>query len=288
LDIDELAGIEYAGHSGATRDCIDAVLRYLQYGETITQVRVLSAASTHALLITYGVGDVAAIKSGFSSGYGGEGPRGFSYILALFHALDVDVIEHVVDEALIARLDASALTRNDIDSIEADRSTARARIHDYIDERHLDQPDHLWRGFPTVIPFAIIDSRLNDLAIEFWQNPDACLLRAYRRLEDAVRDRTGVQLHGSKLFATVFNPSKPLLAWSDGDPQDQAGRMQMFVGAYATYRNPRAHREIEHHSSELLAELLVVNHLFRLESVSRLAQDGIGNGADPNHEPNSS
>ena len=55
------ACIEYHGLPGATRDCLDAVLRLVQYGEVITNVQILTSRGTtvseHCLLLTYGVGD---------------------------------------------------------------------------------------------------------------------------------------------------------------------------------------------------------------------------------------
>ena len=47
-----------------------------------------------------------------------------------------------------------------------------------------------------VVPFAIVDGRLVDLALSFWEEPDHRLVTGYRRLEDIVRERTGLQEHG--------------------------------------------------------------------------------------------
>jgi hypothetical protein len=73
----ENAGIEYVGQPGVSKDCQDAVLRLLQYGDRVTQARILSSSRDHSLLLTVN-GDLVAVKSGFASGYLGEGPRTFS------------------------------------------------------------------------------------------------------------------------------------------------------------------------------------------------------------------
>ena len=79
------AGIEYVGEPGISKDCQDAVLRMLQYGDRITHVRILSSPSDHlkdhCLLLTVNVGDLVAVKSGFATGYIGEGSHTFSYVL---------------------------------------------------------------------------------------------------------------------------------------------------------------------------------------------------------------
>lgn len=231
------------------------------------RVSVLSANRAHALLIRYGVGDLVAVKSGFSSGYGGEGPRGFSYVLNLLDTLGVEIEEYAVDEEVLGRVDASALTNDDITRIENSTPIRPTRWYDYLDEREYDRPGHLWREFPPVIPFAIIDSRITDLAIRFWDNPDSCLLSAYRRLEDTIRRRTGIDEHGARLFSESFSPRNAILKWQ-GSEQEQAGKMSLFTGAYMTYRNPRAHREVKHSAEDQLTEFLLLNHLFRLEAAA--------------------
>src|SRR5258708_29093457 len=51
------ACIEYHGVPGATRDCMNAVLRLIQYGNEITRVQILTPrgapVSEHCLLLTY-------------------------------------------------------------------------------------------------------------------------------------------------------------------------------------------------------------------------------------------
>jgi hypothetical protein len=81
LPIDQPAGIQYVGIAGISKDCQDAVLRFIQFGTRITHVRILSAKTRHCLLLTVEDHDEVAVKSGFATGYGGEGPRRFSYVL---------------------------------------------------------------------------------------------------------------------------------------------------------------------------------------------------------------
>ena len=92
------AGIEYVGVSGISKECQDAVLRLLQFGNKISRAQILSssrvsysgasASGVHCLLLTVESGDVIAVKSGFSSGYRGEGPRTFSEVLQILESGD--------------------------------------------------------------------------------------------------------------------------------------------------------------------------------------------------------
>jgi len=266
---DKLAGIQYAGVGGSSADCKEAVIRFLHH-DRVTRCRILSWEGAHCLLLTMNTGDLVAIKSGFASGYGGEGPHTFSYILQLLDSHRVEIQEFEVDEEFLERVDAAALTNADLDRLERARPERRRHWNDYILEPHWRRADTktLWLDFPAVIPFGVIDPRLIDLALTFWDAPDAKLLIAYRRLEDIVRERTGLRGQGTKLFSQAFLGDTPVLGWLDLDESERAGRAQLFTGTYQAHRNPRAHRQPDEWIDGQLCELLLVNQLYRLEAQS--------------------
>jgi len=275
---EELAGIEYAGIAGASWECQEAVMRLLQCRVDIESVHIISHAgehtSEHALLAKTRIGETTAIKSGFTSGYGGTGPSCFSATLRLLEKYRIEIDEYDVDEDLLRRLDDSALTNSDIITIENARPVRPTRWHNYILDRHYrtKEDDQIFREFEPVIPYAIIDTRINDLAIEFWDNPDDILLKGYRRLEDIIRERTKSTEHGQKLFAKVLNGKEPALYWDGLQESEKSGRANLFIGAYGAHRNPRAHRELKANLHEQLSEFLLLNHLFRLEREALLAE----------------
>ena len=264
----KLAGIEYAGIAGVSHECQEAVMRLLQFRDRITVARILTFSGTHCLLLTINNGDFVAIKSGFGSGYGGEGPRRFSYVIQLLKAHETEINEYDIDRAFIERLDQSALTVADLKKIHETQPVRPTRWHEYISDKHHEQfrDGTLWQEFLPVIPFGIIDSRIADLAVSFWSNPDSRLLAGYRRLEDIVRKRTSISGGGAKLFSQAFGGSAPILRWKKIDDGERTGRVNLFTGAYMAHRNPRAHGEPKgHYYVRLLAEFLLLNHLFLLE-----------------------
>jgi hypothetical protein len=268
-ELDELAGIQYAGLPGISAECQDAVIRLVQCREHVSHARILSHEGTHCLLLTVGVGDLIAIKSGFGSGYGGEGPHAFSYVLQLLETHGAEIDEYFVPEELLDRLDASALRTTDLETLDAARPVRPTRWHDYVLEGDWDtrRTGTTWREFLPVIPFAIIDARLADLALSFWEGPDDKLMTGYRRLEDLIRERTGLTEHGGRLFHQAFLVDSPPLCWNDVDPNEQKGRGQLFGAVYMAFRNPRAHRELKmDYGDAQLAEFLVLNSLFLLEA----------------------
>jgi hypothetical protein len=271
---EELAGIEYVGRDGITKPCQDAILRLLQFGDKIEKIRILSCNGEHGFLITVSPNDLVAVKAGFGSGYKGEGSRRFSYIFSLLCAFDLDTKteEYEVKKGIMDRLSKSALTIGDLAEIQATRPIRPVRFYnDYLWEEHYKDKDEPWKEFPPVIPYAIVDDRIRDLATSFWDDPDKKLLDGYRRLEDTLRNQTGLEEDGSKLFTKIFLDKKPLLTWKGVREGERVGRANLFVGAYQAYRNPRAHHEDKHHDHEQLSEFLLLNHLFKLQKEATLA-----------------
>lgn len=264
----KLAAIQYAGEEGITQACLEAILRLLQYDDRIKEVRVLSAKDKCCLLVYTESSDWVAVKSGFSAGYQGEGPMGFSYILQLLDSFNVEFDEYEIPRAILKRLDQSALTQKDFNLILAARPVRPKRLYEYISDKHFEDAksgDFLDR-FRAVVPFRIVDPRIADLAISFWENPNDKIMTGYKRLEDIVRRRTELELSGSDLFARAFTGESPILTWSSVPKGEQIARGNLFRSAYSAYRNPRAHKEKDEQQDEYLSEFLLLNHLYRAES----------------------
>lgn len=264
----ELAGIQYWGEDGITQECLDAVMRLLQYDDHITKVRVLTDGERYCLLITLGEFDLIAIKSGFSYGYVGEGPREFSHALALFEAHKIEMDEFEVGKDVIRRINDSALIRADLEKIDSLKPVRPLRIYDYIEMRDSDRIKEgtLWQDFRPVVPFAIIDPRIMDLAITFWKHSDANLNDGYRRFEDIVRERTGLENYGHELFKKAFLQEASVLRWEGITNGEKVARANLIMSAFSAHRNPRAHKEKKGHSHDHLSEFLLLNHLYRLEA----------------------
>lgn len=263
--------VQYVGMEGITKECLDALRRLIQYSDPITAARVVSCGHHHAMLLTVGEHDLVAIRSGFASGYLGEGSSGFSSALQLLESQRIEVEEVDVDDACLERLNTAALTESDCDHILKGRPVRPSRFYDYIHFRgpHIEEdPGDIYHRFPVTMPYRIIDGRLMDLALRFNENADAALLTAFRRLEDAVRKRSALDEHGAKLFSQAFGGKQAPLVWKDlGHENEIAGRVNLFTGVYMTHRNPRAHsdRSVETNLEAMLSEFLLVNHLFLLE-----------------------
>lgn len=176
--------------------------------------------------------------------------------------------EFTVDPGFIERFDQSALTRADLANLDNAQASLTPWL-EYINEwdwNRIKEGTLWYYSCLPIMPFAIIDKRIVDLAMSFWEDPDEKILTGYRRLEDVVRERIAVNEHGVKLFTAAFRGSPPRLAWKDCSPSEQEGRTSLFIGAYMAYRNPRAHRELKRDSTASLNEFLLLNQLFLWET----------------------
>lgn len=263
-----LASIQYAGLPGISEACVQAIQRMLQYNDHISSGKLLTNNHDHGLLLVVDEYDKVAVKSGFASGYGGEGPRALARALQLLLEHGVDIEEVDVDRAVLDRLDASCLTARDLEAIDTAQPVRPMRIYDYIYDAtgSAKSLGMHWSKFPAVLPFSIIDRRIADLALRFLEVPNDALLQGFRRLEDIVRQRTESQEHGAKLFSQAFQGDGAKLSWQGVQPSELVGRVNLFTGAYMAHRNPRAHREMSEDMMASLSEFLLLNHLFKLES----------------------
>jgi uncharacterized protein (TIGR02391 family) len=273
IDQNKLAQIEYHGSAGTTESCLMAVSRIIHFGDLINKASLLSyfdgQSGAHSLLLKVNDYTSIAIKSGFSSGYNGEGPRGLSTILKMLIRHNVEIDEYEINSDIHNRIDASCLLISDLELLEEKKPIRPIRYYDYIDDSKLQSEfsnDHLKKYFPPSINFGLLDKRLIDLALDFHENTDHSISSAFRRLEDTIRSRTGLlDENGSKLFTKAFEGENSILYWGNTDNGEHAGKSNLFKAVFSAYRNPRAHREIKSDDHDSLREFMLINELFILE-----------------------
>lgn len=270
------AGIQYHGEAGFSGPCISSVQRIIHFGDVVNSVRILTYegefSNSHCLLIGVGVNTVLAIKSGFTSGYPGEGPRALSYVLALLGQYTENISEYIVKGDVLKRLDRSCLTEEDLASIDSMPPKNPASWYDYIVYHEENSPE-IFGQFPDTLPLSILDERLIKFALEFEGNPDNSIVNAYRLLESTVRDKAGIKHESSvRLFSKAFHGEESVLCWGDIDPGESKGRATLFTSVFMAYRNRRAHRSPEVNKSNDVREFLLINQLFVLEKESFLRE----------------
>lgn len=269
----ERASLHYVGICGATSSCVDGVLRYVQYGDKLGSAALLTHSCEHAFLLTINNGEQVAVKSGFTSGYRGTGPRGLAFVLTVLERHGCEIEEFLVGRDFLNRLNTTSLLESDLDYIQRANPVRPLNWHEYVFAVDPEYKNHYGRirsHYPEVMPFGLIDQRVEDLAIEFFDDQDRAISIGYRRLEDVVRRRTGVEsVSGVKLFSKAFNGEDSILTWDTVDPAEQKGMAALFSGAWMAFRNNRAHREKPSRNSSPLREFYLLNELFVLESKAK-------------------
>lgn len=260
--------VEYWGNQGITQTCLMSLCNLIQTHSDLTYALLLTNEQTHAFIIKDENESFYVIRSRFTSGYMGEGPRGLATALTLLKRHEIETEEILVSSKILRKTNNSTLNDSEIELLFKQEIIRPIRLHDYIYPftKEVSETHKRKRYYPLELPYSILDDRIFDLALLFKHDPDSALLKAYKRLEDIIRDRTDLTEHSSKLFSQAFQGDNALLTWNVPDIGEIKGRTNLFTGTYMAFRNARAHRESTENYAQMFREFLLVNELYLLES----------------------
>lgn len=111
--------IKYEGSTRATQYCIDDFMKRLYGSRKITDMTILTCEKYHALMLCFENRDIVVfIKSGLTSGYSGEGPKGTSLIIRLAKEAGITIKELKATTSLFKRINSSRATVKDVEFIK--------------------------------------------------------------------------------------------------------------------------------------------------------------------------
>lgn len=106
-------------YEGSTRYCIDDFMKHLYGSRKITDMTILTCKNYHALMLCFENQDyIVFIKSGLTSGYSGEGPKGTSLIIRLAEEAGIIIKELKAAPSLFKRINSSRTTVKDVEFIK--------------------------------------------------------------------------------------------------------------------------------------------------------------------------
>lgn len=267
--LSETPVVDYVNGERTSRGALQALMNALQLQPAVTKVWLLTTDYDHALIVVYQDDKYIAIQGGLSSGRPSEGTKTLSKALAFIDSLGLSIHEILVPFGLMNRLIRGGLTQKDISTLDAG-GVGHGHWPNYIlpEDWESSTTRQLWDTAEPMIPMAIIDPRLRDIAIRFWKSPDSALMDGYRRLECCIRGRIDCNSRGIDIFGKAFGGKQPQLAWQEELGSGDSARQLLFRGVFQAYRNARAHNELQTSPNESLTEFLLLNHLFLLEAAA--------------------
>ena len=96
---------------------------------------------------------------------------------------------------------------------------------------------------------------------------DGAVFQAMKAVEVTVREASGLgdDLVGVKLMRPAFQPENGPLTDLKAEGGERVGRMELFAGAIASYKNPQSHRDVNLDDPlEALEISFLANHLLRI------------------------
>lgn len=108
---------------------------------------------------------------------------------------------------------------------------------------------------------------------------DVAVFQAMKAVEVAVRDASQLpaRLIGTALIQEAFKPQSGPLTDLLSEPGEQVARMNLFMGAIGSYKNPHSHRHVNLSDPyEAMEIVLLANHLLRIvENVKLVDNDSL-------------
>ena len=164
--------VETVGISGNSQDCLDAIATALQFGPRVLSATLVTdskredrAPHLHAHLFLLATENpdyprFVIVRSGFTSGYSGEGPSATSAAILLLDSVGIGLDSREVEKGVFERIDAGDVSYEKLRALRDDPSRRGSSPYDYVLERDLliSHQHREWERWVEVrIPRALVN-----------------------------------------------------------------------------------------------------------------------------------
>ena len=275
------AEVQYMGIPGDTETCVLAVDTVVNSENPPRKASVVgwrkdlhSMIYEHLFLFwDWNKVPLTVVHSGFTSGYGGTGPHGFSEALCMVFCREIPTNPIFVNETDFNAIENRRLTAKIIDRLHNADDRPIEWPWGWIMPRDLEQLEKHTFWSSRHHPKMVFDFLSPDIAKRCQKlhahDPEAAVFMAFKVVEERLRSLVSNSkgdeeaLTADRLIAAALNPTSGILTDKTLSLSEREGKFLMFKGAFQFVRNPRAHRIVdnqdEQHSIELMyfADLLL-------------------------------
>jgi len=285
LDYSDQALISYVGtHSSI--DASESIIDFIARGNKPELALLLSSSAEinsnirhHGFFLQFHENTTIIISPRYTSGYIGTGSTNLSKILPLLENIFDQVLEYSMSSEPFNRLKKHQLLNSDIDKIinSAPTMYSKGNLENYITQNDFQRAYNLnvLNDFKARLPLTMLDSKLNNIALNIFNNPIDTIREACSIVEITLKEKSGLDESGTKLFDSALKPRTGKLKIKNCDDYgEQAGLQFLAKGFYQLHRNPIMHKTKDMLNKSVkasISELLIANHL--LLQFSRLVEN---------------
>ena len=212
-----------------------------------------------SLLGSLARGEQASDHNQHCSGYGGEGPKGLAKVIQLlrFHRIDLEEVR--VNGKLFSRIEQCQLLDRDLHKIEQMQYVRPLSWVDYLHDIGKVDDSELQHLFPYEIPWASLEPRILDLAMNLQYGDLSAVSQAFNRFESVLKKRCANEAKSLRQAANqVFSNSAM--------KGSESAKEKFVTSVFTLFRNPRAHEELNPTRQEDFRCFVLLNELFLMEA----------------------
>ena len=214
---------------------------------------------------------LTVVRSAFTSGYSGEGPRALSVALCMIWDKGVPMDQLYVSEDLFNAINRQHATEEMLNGLRVQGELVEPWTAHYVraEDKQMVLEQTFWPMWHTPgLAFDFLDAELAERCHSLYpDNVGSAIREAYILVEERLRaligsSSTGEEtLSGQDLISGALHPENGILTDRSLPRSERDGLFLMFKGSHMYVRNPRAHRFVDEKDPQCAIEFICLADL---------------------------